>query len=100
MSEECAEQLSWEEIEGAGKCVWRMCARLRDRNKRKERKCPRETGGRLVSPAPQCLDKLQQQGAEDSAETKQDAGSTQHFKENEGVQETPNLRVAVAKHSV
>lgn len=42
----------------------------------------------LVSPALQCLDKLQQQGAEESAEMKQDAGSTQHFKENLRVQET------------
>lgn len=42
----------------------------------------------LVSPALQCLDKLQQQGAEESAEIKQDAGSTQHFKENLRVQET------------
>lgn len=41
----------------------------------------RETG-RLGSPAPQCLYKLQQQGAEHSAEIKQDVGSTQHFKEN------------------
>lgn len=57
----------------------------------------------MVSPAPQCLDKLQQQGAEDSAEMKQDVGSTQHFKENKEnkkrVQETQNLEIAVTKHT-
>lgn len=47
--------------------------------------------GRLVSPVPQCLDKLQQQGTEDSAEMKQDVGSAQHFKKSSGVQKTQNL---------
>lgn len=53
--------------------------------------------GRLVSPAPQCLDKLRQQGAEDSAQMKQDAGSTQSFKENLWFQ-AQNLSMTAAVH--
>ncbi len=87
---------------GSRKVCWVyvcVCVREREIRERGESVLERDRG-RLVSPAPQCLDKLQQQGAEDSAEMKQDAGSTQHFKENLRVLETKNLWITVAKHTV
>ncbi len=68
VSEESEAQLSWEEMERG---IWERRESILERR------------GGLVSPAPQCLDKLQQQWAEDSAKMKQDAGSNHHFKDFE-----------------
>lgn len=89
-------------MERAGKVrSVRVCLSEREREIRERRESVLERRRRLVSPALRCLDKLQQQGAEDSAEMKQDAGSTQHFKEKKyELKKLKTSEFTVAKHCI
>lgn len=102
LSKECEAQLNWEDMERAGKArSVRVCLSEREREIRERRESVLERRRRLVSPALRCLDKLQQQGAEDSAEMKQDAGSTQHFKEKKyELKKLKTSEFTVAKHCI
>ena len=102
VSEEFETRLSWEEMAGAEECIQRVCVCGGEREgaKTEERRCPREAGGDWFHLHHSVEINSSSRELRTQQKMKQDAGSTQHFKENWRVHETQNLWITVAKQTL